>query len=286
MRELRTTATLRKQGISESRLRWAVKAGRWTRIVRGVYGRGPKPPSRLDIARATALVVDGMVHGRSAGELLNFDGVHCVRPEVWIVEGSTTRAGVRRRTELPAAIEVGQVQCTSAADTLLELATILDDIHWEQTLEFCLRKELVLIGEVARWEHRRVRRVIKLRGGLLVPPTESILETMAVQLIRQDPSIPTPVRQFVIYDEYGNFVGRPDLCWPELGVFLELDGQQHKDQPVYDARRQTRITIATRWRVGRLTWDEVHDFPQSTLRQISELVRPLSTVSGPPIRGW
>ena len=97
-----------------------------------------------------------------------------------------------------------------------------------------------------------------------------------MQLIRRDPLIPTPVRQFAIYDEHGNFVGRPDLCWPELGIFLELDGQGHKDQPVYDAVRQNRIIIKTGWRPCRLTWDQVHDFPAATLRDIAALVAPIT----------
>lgn len=120
-----------------------------------------------------------------------------------------------------------------------------------------------------------VRRMLTLGGGFLTPPTESLLETLAVQLLRREPSIPTPTRQFEVVDEHGQFVGRPDLCWPEFGVFLELDGQQHEDQPVYDARRQTRITAVTGWRCGRLTWDEVNYFAVPTLRTLAQLVRPL-----------
>lgn len=35
-----------------------------------------------------------------------------------------------------------------------------------------------------------------------------------------------------------------DLAWPELGIFIELDGQHHEDQPVYDASRETAIVAA------------------------------------------
>ncbi|HVT75787.1 MAG TPA: DUF559 domain-containing protein [Acidimicrobiales bacterium] len=120
-----------------------------------------------------------------------------------------------------------------------------------------------------------IGRVVRLRGGLLVPPTESLLETLAVQLIREDPSIPPPTRQLEIYDKHGNFVARPDLCWPELGVFLELDGQHHKDQPVYDANRQNRIAIATGWRPGRYTWDQIKYAAKATLREIAALLTPV-----------
>ena len=52
-----------------------------------------------------------------------------------------------------------------------------------------------------------------------------------VQLIRAA-GLPTPTRQFVVRDTGDLFVARVDLAWPELGIFIELDGEHHKDQPV------------------------------------------------------
>lgn len=280
MRELRTLGRLRADGITEDRIRWAVSTGRWTRIIQGVYGRGPEKPSKLDIGRATALITDGIVHGYVSAELQDFDGVTAGPPQVFVASTrNCRRAGVSRRDVLPSdTVLLGQVRCLSPARTLFEIAATLSDTHWEQALEFCLRKGYVGDDQLELWARgnavaaRRARRVIKLRGGLELPPTESLLETLAVQLLRRDPTLPVPTRQFPIYDRYDNFVGRPDLCWPDLGVFLELDGQQHKFQPVYDARRQTRIAAVTGWRCGRLTWDEVNHFPESTLRELAELL--------------
>lgn len=291
MRELRTTARVVATGNSRHTIAWAKQAGRWTAIIRGVVGRGPEPPSKLDIARATALATNGVAVGLAAGEILGFDGVKCDGPEVVVARGSAKRTGVRRISELPRYRVVEGVRCLPPAETLFVLAARLDDVLFEQAVEFCLRNRHVTPDELLEWAQgnsvgaRRVSRVLKLRGGVLVPATGSLLETLAVQLMRKDPSIPTPTRQLTIYDEHGNFVGQPDLCWPELGLFLELDGQDHKDQPVYDARRQTRITIATGWRCGRMTWDEVHNNPVATLRQLAELVRAPAKVSSPPFGG-
>jgi very-short-patch-repair endonuclease len=69
-----------------------------------------------------------------------------------------------------------------------------------------------------------------------------------------------------VYDEHGDFVARVDLAWPSLGIFIELDGQQHLDQPVYDASRQTAVISATGWLVGRFTWYEVN-YAASTCRR-------------------
>ncbi|MEY2470150.1 MAG: hypothetical protein QOF21_2848 [Actinomycetota bacterium] len=119
---------------------------------------------------------------------------------------------------------------------------------------------------------RRVRRVIRARGGLDIPHTDSLLETLAVQLIRRA-NLPVPTRQHpVFHPETGRLIAHVDLSWPELGIFLELDGQQHEDQPVYDARRQTEVTAVTGWRCGRLTWDEVNLWPASTSRLMAALL--------------
>jgi hypothetical protein len=278
VRELRTAAGLAEAGITRDRIKWALKTGRWTLIIRGVYGRGADRPSEMDRVRATALVTNGVLDAVATAHINNFDGVDRWWPRVLVLAGTSgKRDGVRRVKQLPAdTVEIGQVRAMTPGDALRELASVLDDTHWEQALEFCLRKKLVTTSEISEWQHARVRRVIRLRGGLLIPPTESLLETLAVQLIRLDPSIPMPTRQFAIYDDDGNFVGRPDLCWPELGIFLELDGEGHKNQPVYDAVRQTRITSKTRWLVGRLTWTQVHDFPEATLRDIAALVLPIT----------
>jgi very-short-patch-repair endonuclease len=64
---------------------------------------------------------------------------------------------------------------------------------------------------------------------------------------------------------------RVDLAWPDLGLFVELDGQHHKDQPVYDSRRETAVVAATGWRCGRFTWTEVVRVPTATARRLADL---------------
>jgi hypothetical protein len=281
MRKLRTARDLLARGWTRERIRSEVRRGVITPIIKGVYGAGAEHPCELDVVRATALVTNGVADAVATAHLHDLDGAERWWPRVLVANGrSSKRPYVRRVTRLPETTDaLAQVRCLTPADTLLGLAAVLDDAHYEQAFEDALRRKLVTPAEAESWSHPRVRRVMRLRGGLLVPATESLLETLAVQLIRRDRSIPTPTRQFTIYDEDGNFVGRPDLSWPELGIFLELDGQQHKDQPVYDAVRQTRIVIATGWLPGRLTWDEVNDHPLATLRSIAKLVRVPSKVS-------
>ncbi|HVV35298.1 MAG TPA: DUF559 domain-containing protein [Acidimicrobiales bacterium] len=280
MRELRTTSAVLRSGTTKSEIAWAIQKGRWTQVIHGVLGRGPEPPTKLDIARATALVTDGTCHGLVAGELHGFDNVRAGGPEVWVPRSCRSeRAGVKRKLHLPReTVTLHQVACTTAADTLLELADRLEDDPWEQALEFCLRTQRVAPSVVASWRHARVRRVLDIRG-IEVPPTDSLLETLAVQLIRRG-GLPTPVRQYRIVDPHTvRTLARCDLVWPALGIFVELDGQQHKDQPVYDAVRQNLIVRITGWRPIRLTWDQVTLWPTASVRELADLLLPNSLVS-------
>jgi hypothetical protein len=163
---------------------------------------------------------------------------------------------------------------------MVDLAATLDDETWEQALESALRKkltsiaaieaELLTMGASRTPGVARIRRVLALRPPG-APATESLLETLMVQLARDVPGLGPPTRQLNIYDRYEIFVARVDLCWPELGLFIELDGQQHKGQPVYDAIRQTRVTEVMGWRCGRYTWTEVVHFRAVTTRRVAEL---------------
>ena len=90
-----------------------------------------------------------------------------------------------------------------------------------------------------------------------------------VQLVRTVPGLPPPTRQLKVFTADGVFVARVDLSWPELGIFIELDGQQHKGQPVYHAHRETAVVAATGWLCGRFTWREVVYLPKVTARRLA-----------------
>jgi hypothetical protein len=185
-----------------------------------------------------------------------------------------------RRRQPASVVMIGGVPCTDGLQTMLDLAAIVDDLVWEQALECALRRRLVTIDQLHAELPRlgasrtagtaRIRRVLDLRppGG---PPTESLLETLMVQLARNIPDLGPPTRQLEIFDADGIFVARLDLSWPPIGLFLELDGQQHKDQPVYDARRETAVVAATGWLPGRFTWHEVTRIPRQTTRRLAAL---------------
>jgi hypothetical protein len=252
-------------GLSRAALRWAARRGQWQRIDRDTWIEGSAPPSPLDRQRARVVASGGDAAGALACVLHGLDSIELdERP-------------MRRRPAVKTA-QVGGVPCVDATQALVDVAPVVHDDVWEQALESALRKKLVTIEAIERAIDglripgaARIRRVLarRPRGA---PPTESLLETLMVQLARTVPGLGEPVRQLEIRRDDGGFVARVDLCWPELGLFIELDGQQHPGQPVYDARRETAVVAATGWLVGRFTWREVVLLPRTTARRLAELV--------------
>jgi len=281
MRKLYTLDMFREQGISRSAIRWGESRGRWRSLCRGVWGEGDEPASDIDMARAAVVASRGMASGLLAGCLLGLDAVDDVDEVAPCIRvgptASNWRAGVRRSAVAQEhVVYVDGVPCTDMFQTLLDLAPQLDDLRWEQVLECVLRRDGCTVRDIEQAAvgipgAARIRRVLGLRPPDAAP-TESLLETLVVQLARDVPGLPPPVRQFVILSEHGSFIARIDLAWPDLGLFLELDGQGHKGQPVYDAHRQTLVIATTGWLVGRFTWYEVVYIPKTTTRRLGELL--------------
>lgn len=270
MRRLFTAEEAESAGLTRAALRWGEQRGRWRRLDRQVYGMGPEPAAAVDRARARVLAADGVACGGLAGVLHGLDSV--------VLDGRPTQ---RRKLDPSRVIEAGGVRCTDGLQTLVDLAAILDDAIWEQALESALRMELTTVDELARSlpdlgrartpGTTRIRRVLALRPPG-APPTESLLETLMVQLAREVDGVPDPTRQCEVFDGNGLFIARVDLCWCDPGAFVELDGQHHKGQPVYDARRETAVVAAKGWLPGRFTWHEVVHLRRTTGRRLADLL--------------
>jgi len=242
-----------------------------------MYVKGAEPIEKVERAAGVLLATGGVACGALAGVLYGLDSVDLVPPYV-SVERKSKYPGTCITVVPPEHVEVVRgYRCASGLHTMLELANVLDDLKWEQALESALRLELLTIADLeTALQHRRVgnsriRRVLELRPEG-APPTGSLLETLAVQLVRKDPRIPTPERQVEVRNKHDEFVAFVDLSWPDRGLFLELDGGQHKGQPQYDATRQTAVVAATNWRVGRFTWNDIVHLPNFTLRRMAELL--------------
>lgn len=288
MRRPFTTADALSRGWTPRSLRWAVDRGRMQRLERAVYLEGPEPPTQLERGLGRVVAVGGVATGGVAASLHELDAVSLAG--AWATVPSDV-ASIRprvRRYDLAAQniVEIDGFRCTDGLWTLADLSRTLDDLRWEQALESALRANLTTVAHLEALlrplGHERfhgVRRMRRVLGGRPpgAEPTESLLETLMVQLIRDDAGLPEPSRQVRI-DEVR---ARVDLAWPELGVFIELDGQHHKSQPLYDASRETAIVAATGWLPARFTWTEVVSHPRATARKLRSIV---ARAGGDPFR--
>lgn len=280
MRSLYFTAA--ESGMTRAQLRHGEATGKFRRVGRATYRYGSDPVTPLDECLALVVTTGGVATGTPAGVLLGLDAVTLGPPEVTLPPDSSNRhRRVRRRHLLGGPVEVGGIPCANGLQTLVDLAAELDDLTWEQALESALRKKLTTIAELELWLPElgrrrtagvaRMKRVLELRPDG-APPTGSLLETHFVQLRRLVQGSTEPLRQVEIRNDAGNLVAIVDFAWPELGIFIELDGQHHADQPVHDARRETNVIAVTGWLVARFTWTEIVHYRKSTARQLAQLL--------------
>jgi very-short-patch-repair endonuclease len=288
-----TWRAARSAGLTHGVVARLCATGRWRRVAHGVYAVTALDGGPFQQAAADLLVAGdrSFLEIRTAAALhggldLDWDG----SVDIAVLPNGNGRH--RRRSVLPERLTVVHgLRCTDPLQTVLDLAGELTDVEWEWALEASLRaphrgtgsrgarRPLTTIGAVEsasrclggrdRAARELIERVLSLRPEG-APPTESLLETMFVQLARRA-GAPTPDRQVEV-TTHGGTVYRVDLAWPGLGVFLELDGEHHKGQPVYDARRQTAIVATTGWLCGRFTWTEVTRNPTPTMRTLLALL--------------
>lgn len=254
MTTLFTRQEAKAAGITDDRLAWQVERGRYLRLAQGVYFKGDRSPGPFEHRLANAMRARKPITGELAAALHGMDGF-----------------------DVPPDGRYGNIPKSSAGETLLTIAATVNDLRWEQALEWSLRKHTTSISALEmslntqRSGNGRIRRVLKVRPNGSAP-TGSILETFTIQLIRSNAALPTPSRQVEVLRAFGQRAAYVDLAWPRHGVFLELDGEQHKGQPLYDATRQTAVVAATGWLVGRFTWTDVVHHPAATLRKIEDLL--------------
>jgi len=294
-RRLFTTADAEKLGITRAGLRWGERTGMYRHCDRNVWAEGGDELTQLDRARAAVLARGGVAGGMVTAALLGFDAVDLRGIDVTTAPG-TSGLRARRRMLVSRPIEVDGIACVDALQALVDLAALVDDLVWEQMFESALRKDLTsvaamedvmpLLSRSRTPGVKRIRRVLALRP-VGAKPTGSYLETVAVQLARTVPGFPELERQFEVRDEHGQFVAFVDLAAPTVGFFLELDGQGHKDQPLYDARRETAVIAATGWFPGRFSYYEMVFLQNVTRRRMGQLLdqalrRPVSGLWIPP----
>ena len=248
--------------------------GRWSRVLPGVYQLAGLGPDRRRPLLA-ALLWGGdqaVLSHRAAGFVLRLDGISGIRQEMWAPTGHSPRGIIVHRGIVgpDEVVTTGLLRHTTLLRTVRDLAAVLNDDTLELVIESALRRDPTSEGDLVmsgRNGTARLRRVLG-RRPFGAPPTDSELETRYLQVIRMA-DVPPPVRQHRVINERGICIGRLDLCWPEVGLWVELDGRASHDRPkalLYDRHRQNEVAVRLQWLPIRFTWDDVTGRPRATAR--------------------
>ena len=108
------------------------------------------------------------------------------------------------------------------------------------------RAGLATTEDLARALRPRGHGVVLARAALesVRPGSESPMETL-IRLDVVDAGFPEPELNREVFDEGGTFLGRVDMCWPQLRIALEYDGDHHREREVFrhDQRRANGFAV-------------------------------------------
>jgi very-short-patch-repair endonuclease len=146
-------------------------------------------------------------------------------------------------------------------------------------LDTAMDGRLVNSGRLRDWAstHAGYRGVRRLNRALELadPAAESVMETR-LRLLLVLAGLPHPRSQVSLRDDFGLFLARPDLYYPDARLAIEYDGATHRESLAADNRRQNRL-INGGYRLLRFTAGDVLDAPAAV---VSLVRRALAT---PPI---
>ncbi|KUI19341.1 hypothetical protein AU193_05250 [Mycobacterium sp. GA-1285] len=179
-----------------------------------------------------------------------------VRNETLDEDEITVVAGVRVTTPARTAFDLGRHQPRGRAVARLDALMRARPFAPE---------DVALLAK----RHRGVRGLRRLRVALPLVDggAESPMETW-LRLLFIDAGLPRPSTQFVVYDEFGRYVRRIDMCWEDFKVGAEYDGEQH-----LTSRRQYVLDVQVKRTLQRLDWHVIHVIKEDTGADIVEQAR-------------
>lgn len=170
---------------------------------------------------------------------------------------------------------------TTPPRTIIDLASVLEDDPLEDALHCFVRRGLVdpraleaRVEAMPRQGRRGTGRLLKLLRGLKRENVSGSGRENKVRRLLVRSGITAPIRQFIITDEDGNFVARPDLCFPEHRLYIEYDGAGHLDprQRERDLDRQNLLS-ALGWRPLVFTGADLKKPPSAIAAKVRRAMR-------------
>lgn len=304
LRDLSNVVFLRREaladGYSDRAIKRKLEAGEWQRVRAGAYVAGEvwRDLSEEDRHRVRARAVLRTSHPSTVLSHVSAAlehgapvwGIDLTEVHVTRTDGRSRRreAGVvhhRGRLDDEHVVAVADVRTTARLRTAFEVTTIAGVEAALVTVDGLLRLERPddeameeLRQQVRHWPNSLAAEVVM---RLADPRRESAAESRAAYLCWKQ-KLPRPQPQVPILDEQGAEFARVDFAWPEIGVFLEVDGRAKylihrrdgeslEDFLMREKRREEQICMLTGWVCVRITWSDLNT-PRSTARRIRRVL--------------
>ncbi len=250
----------------------SVSVGRLEVIHPGIYriaGAHVTIEQRL-LAAQLATGGSSAVSFEAAAMLFEIDRIRTNTPQITVVHAQIAELHgvIVRRTRLWAPgdlIMKGPLRVTSPYRTIIDLAGVLSADRLEDALDDAIRRRLVSVSGMVKRLEIRGRRGVKGAGRLAAlldarigsrPKASSLQNAFRRGLVRA--GLPTPEEEYEVFDASGRFVARVDFAYPDLKIYIEVDGSHHetKKQRDSDRVRQNRLSAAG-WTPLRYDKDQV-----------------------------
>ena len=255
-------------GMSDTQIKWRIRAGQWMRVSRGVYRHKSMPHTQLARVLAACLACKALASHRSAAALHNIDGFSLDRIELVVPRGGarSVRGAILHQStqfDLAKPVERQGVPCTELGRTLLDVSAVVSRARLDQAIDAVLRdgrlrpEDLfrVLVSHARRGRDgcAAFRASLEDRGDDAVPL--SAWSRMVADLLVES-GLSRPVMEYRVHTPDGRFVAQVDLAYPDRRVAIELDSRLwHLNRVSFDRdpERRNRLTIVG-WTVLNFTW--------------------------------
>ena len=258
-----TAAQVAALGISPDASQRRVRAGRWVRVVPGVFAVAGTSNTWKQRTMAAVLAAGpgAAASHTTAAALYNLSCCPFRRVEILVPEGRSHRSRLATVHETAHVARgdvttIDRIPVTRPARTLIDLAGMVGRGVLEEAIDDALVRRLVSL-------HRLRQRVDDLAGpgrsgSLLIREVleswsdaempEELAEKRLVRRLVVNVQ-PVPVLQHKVYDAAGKVVARPDAAYPDAKVAVELNGFRWHGTPRRYALDQARLR-----RLAALGW--------------------------------
>ena len=273
-------------GLTKRHIDTLIKRGEWVALYPGVYKHSSSGSSwRQSVLAAVYRGGPGAVaSGRCAAALLSLPGFRPGKIDVTTPRNLRNPPFDAHRGTIPTehVTWIGPIPLTDATRTLLDVASLVDQEVLEDALDDALRRSLTSLPRL-KWLLRAFAGKGRRGSGALrelvqqrcddQPIPESVLETRLWKPLAHL-GVPRPIKQHQV--EWHGERYRIDFAFPHAMVAVEAQSQRwhsSRQSLVRDARKNNAL-VALGWSVIYLTWEDVEDKRESTMRGLRDILQP------------